>query len=220
MITNLISKPMSCSKKTLAELVPRLNLSRDSNRLGWPTMIVMTDDVRLPDPVPVARTMPRGSAIILRHYHMSDRSELAAQLAAICRTRGLRLIIAGDARLAIAVKAAGLHLPSAMLKYGHHTWRNWCPPHWLVTAAAHSQAELRRANQLGADAALLAPIFPTASHPGARNLGILRFTALCQTSPLPVYALGGLSPANITRLAQSSIAGIAGIGGFSISDSS
>jgi len=173
----------------------------------------MTDGVRMADPIPSVRALPRGSAVILRHYGVPGRAAIARQLAAICRAQGLLLLVAGDARLAAAVGAAGVHLPEAMVPRAgrlvhEKRWRRW-----LVTASAHSPLSLRRA-AAAADAVLLAPVFPTASHPLAPALGPLKFAALCRTSPIPVYALGGVTPATARRLKGSGLAGVAGIGLF------
>ena len=91
---------------------------------------------------------------------------------------------------------------------------SWQPPDWLVTAAAHSPGALYRAERAGADVVLLAPVFPTESHPQTRPLGTLRFSVWCRQSPIPVYALGGVSPVNLRRLKDSGTRGFAGISGF------
>jgi thiamine-phosphate pyrophosphorylase len=175
----------------------------------------MTDSQRLPNPLAAVASLPAGGAVILRHYGAPGRQDLARELAALCRRRRIRLLIGGDARLAYAVGADGLHLPEWQVRRGPGRWRRWRPPGWIVTAAAHSPASLFRAAGAGADAALLSPVFATASHPGAGTLGALKFTAWCQLSPLPVYALGGISAANIDRLKDCGSIGFAGIGGFS-----
>ncbi len=172
----------------------------------------MTDERRLPDPVAAVEALPRGSAVILRHYTAPGRHLLARRLAAVCAVRGIRLLIGGDAGLAQAVGAQGVHLPEYLARRGA------CPrrrPGWLVTAAAHSPAALCRAARAGADAALLSPVFPTASHPGVPPLGPWRFAAWCRRSPIPVYALGGVSAANARRLILAGAVGLAGIDGLS-----
>ncbi|MBM3518544.1 MAG: thiamine phosphate synthase, partial [Alphaproteobacteria bacterium] len=119
------------------------------------------------------------------------------------------LLIAEDGWLAARAGAAGLHLPErarGRLRY----WRQR-RPRWLITVAAHGLPALRAAAEGGADAALLAPVFPTASHPGAPALGPLRFARLAQTSPLPVYALGGVTARTGRRLSGTAAAGIAAI---------
>jgi thiamine-phosphate pyrophosphorylase len=179
-----------------------------------PSLILMTDDVRLADPLPAVLGLPAGAAVILRHYATADRRRLARRLIAAARPKGIRVLIAGDARLALAVGADGLHLPAALAARGPGAWTRWRRPGWLVTAAAHSPAALRRAKRAGADAALLAPVFRTASHPKARPIGPIRFARWCRESPLPVYALGGVDGARARRLRRAGAVGFAGIGGF------
>ncbi len=180
----------------------------------YPGLILMTDEERLADPVPVLATLPRGSAVILRHYGVPGRDELAARLVAASKRRGVLVLVAADARLAAEIGADGLHLPEAMAARGPGVWREWRKPGWLVTAAAHSPAALHRAKAAGADAALLSPVFPTESHPETAALGVLRFAAWCRKSPLPVYALGGVAAANVRRLKGCGAQGLAGISGF------
>ncbi len=180
---------------------------------GLPPLILMTDSVRLADPLAAVAALHPGTAMILRHYDVADRAGLARALARACRARRVRLLIAGDVRLALAVGAGGVHLPEFMVT-GRPEWRAWWRPGWLVTAAAHSPGALFRAARAGADAALLSPVFATASHPEAMPIGTARFAAWARNGPLPVYALGGVNAANFSRLRAAGAAGFAGIGGL------
>ena len=179
-----------------------------------PACILIAERERLADLEPAIAKLPRGSAVILRDYGAADRAAYAARLARLCRSRRLRLLVAGDVRLALAVGAQGLHLPEAAACSGDRRWRLWRKPGWLVTAAAHSPRAVARARRAGADALLLSPVFATASHPEATPLGPLRFAAWARQARLPVYALGGMTAASTRRLAGSGAAGIAAIGGF------
>lgn len=203
---------------SLTNLTGSLNFGfgnrRQFDARALPAFILMTDEKRLADPLPVVRSLPENSAVILRHYDFPGREDLAVRLVALGRRRGVRILIAGDARLAHKVGADGLHMPEYLATRGPGRWRAWRRPDWLVTAAAHSPAALFRAVRSGADAALLAPVFQTASHPDSRPLGCLMFAAWCRESPLPVYALGGVSETSQRRLKSSGAAGWAGIGGF------
>ena len=140
------------------------------------------------------------------------RRARARRLARLCRARGLVLLVAGDARLAAAVGAGGIHLREREIRRASD-WRRRRPT-WLITVAAHSRASLVAAHRAGADAALLAPVFATASHPGAPTLGPVRFAALACASPLPVIALGGIDARTAPRLKASGAAGLAAISGL------
>jgi len=197
-------------REKLARVARALN-ARDG-RHNLPALILMTDQARLPDPVAAARFLPRGSAVILRHTDAGMRAVLGRALAAIARERGLLLLVAGDARLASELGAHGLHLPEARSREAAH-WHA-LRPSWLITAAAHSVRGLTVARLAGADAALLAPVFATPSHPDRQPLGVLRVRLLAARAGLPVYALGGINARTIARLKDARLAGIAAIEGL------
>jgi len=194
----------------LAELAKRLN-SKNAAGLGLPPLTLVTDAARLPDPASAAARLPAGSAVLLRDYDLPSREALARELAGVCRRGGLRLLISGDAALAVKIDAAGLHLPEGHITEARR-WRH--RRHWLITAAAHSREALRRAAMAGCDAAFLSPVFATQSHPERRPLGAERFNLLAAHAPLPVYALGGIDEGNAARLLGGGAAGVAAIGAF------
>jgi thiamine-phosphate pyrophosphorylase len=176
-----------------------------------PALVLMTDDERLADPLAAARALPRGSLVIIRARQAPRRAQLAAALAKIARQRELVVLIANDAALAAKIGADGLHLSETRAGDASH-WRAR-HPHWLITAAAHSLRATTQARH--ADAVLLAPIFATASHPGATVLGAIRARLIAQQSPLPVYALGGIDAGNVARLEGGKFAGVAAISALS-----
>lgn len=121
----------------------------------------------------------------------------------LCRQRGLLLLVAADARLARAIGADGLHLPESLV--AAPGWQRFKRPGWLVTAAAHSGAAIARAFSHGADAVLVSPVFPTASHPGGPALGLLRFARLARAKPAAGLRPGRdqrRDPASAQRLAN------------------
>jgi thiamine-phosphate pyrophosphorylase len=189
----------------------RLNLAGPS---GLPALALLTDARRLPDPLAAAARLPAGSFVILRHYGAAERDLLAQRLAVLCRARRLALLVAADFDLAVALKS-GLHLPEGLVAKASVRIRLWHRRggRWL-TAAAHGRSALVRAAALRADAALLSPVFPTASHPAARPLGPVVFRRLVRQAGLPVYALGGVNAATILRLSGSGAAGVAAVSGL------
>jgi 8-oxo-dGTP diphosphatase len=61
-----------------------------------------------------------------------------------------------------------------------------------VGASCHDAEGLEAADAAGCDYAVLGPVRPTASHPGAATLGLEGFARAVAATPVPVYALGGL----------------------------
>lgn len=183
-------------------------------------MILLTDERWGADPIGAAARLPRGSAVILRHYGTpkAERLIIARALRAVTRKRDVLLLIAvadrHGADLAHAVGADGIHLSEWMLRRRPWFVGRVRRPGWRITAAAHSPAALRMAAKRGADAVLLSPVFPTRSHPGARVLGPLRFAAWAGASRIPVYAMGGIDERTAARLRPTVACGLAGIAAF------
>jgi thiamine-phosphate pyrophosphorylase len=196
---------------TLSEHADRLNFRNHSGK-HLPPLVLVTDEQRMPNPLMAMAQLRAGDAVLLRHYGAPHRRDLAFALAARCRAAGVRLVVGGDLDLARAVGAYGVHFPEGLAS---HTLAAKAAG-FLVTVAAHDGPALAAALRIGADAALLSPVFATASHPGALALGVIRFSALVRESQIPVYALGGISASTAGRLCDSGAVGIAGVGAFSV----
>lgn len=178
---------------------------------GVPRLLLLSDPRRLPDPRPAAARLPRGAGVIARGV----AAAVLADLARLCRRRGLVLLVAADGRAALR-HAAGLHLPDRAPARGLLPFllRRRGRRRPLLLCAAHGRQGVARARRLGADAILLSPAFATASHPGAPALGPLRWAALARAARRPAVALGGLGAATAGRLPPRAAAGLAGIGAF------
>jgi len=168
-----------------------------------PTLWLFTDTVRLPDPCRAAACLPRGRAgVVLRHDDHPERAAVGRALARICRSRRLHLVVAGDVRLAAALRA-GMHLRGGrwpgVLRLGPTRTGGRGRP-GFVTSSAHGPADLRRAARNGAALVFLSPVFATASHPGEPTWGAVRWSRLVRSAPVPVGALGGITGRNIRRL--------------------
>lgn len=186
---------------------------RPSRRIAPPSIWLMTDE-RVDDVAlfRVLARLPRGSAVILRHYSLpaAERRALFERVRAVTRARGLTLLLAGTFDEARDWGADGHH---------GRTGAPVCVPGWLHSAPAHNHHELVAAERAGADVVLVSPLFATRSHPGAGVLGAARFAALARASAVPVIALGGVKPRHaglVRRLGASGFAAIDGLVGRAI----
>lgn len=134
--------------------------------------------------------LPRGSAVVFRHYHLApaERRARGIRLRRVCRARGIVWVEAGEGY------GPGADLRSTGLRL----------------ATAHSLREIGRARGR-ADAVLLSPVFTTRSHPGGKALGTLRFLLMARQSALPVLALGGMTRARAACLPVHGWAAIDGL---------
>jgi 8-oxo-dGTP diphosphatase len=130
--------------------------------------------------------------------------ELALKMLPLIRAHDARLIINADIELAKEIGVDGVQLTAAQLsELRERPDLEWC------AASCHSSEELRRAEALGCDFALLSPVQPTRSHPGAPHLGWKNFAAIAAGSSIPVYALGGLQFEDMETAWQHGAHGIA-----------
>lgn len=164
---------------------------------------MMTDD-RAADWAGAARRLPPGSVVVVRGREAAKRRALAEQLAGLAR-----LLIADDPALASNIGASGLHLPERRMREAAH-WRARFP-HWIITSSAHSLRALMGAQPL--DAVFLSPVFATSSHMTVPALTPVRAAFIAALSPVPVYALGGVTARNAALLAPA-FSGIAAIRSF------
>lgn len=88
------------------------------------------------------------------------------------------------------------------------------PPEQLFSASCHSLEELRRAETLGADFALLSPVRATGKYQTSQLLGWNGFRRLADQVSLPIYALGGMRPEMARPARTYGAFGVAGISGF------
>lgn len=139
-----------------------------------------------------------------KNLHGDALRELALRVVKLAHTRDAQVLLNGDVALAQEVGADGVQLTAAQLT--ELTGRpavNWC------AASCHGVEELHRAQALGCDFALLSPVLPTQSHPGAAHLGWQNFAAIVRGSSIPVYALGGLNLGDMPLAWQHGAHGIA-----------
>lgn len=130
-------------------------------------------------------------------------AHFAAQVMRLASPYGARVLINDDEELARRVGADGIHYTGARLQNCQSRPDfDWC------SASCHNTAELRHAEELGFDFALLSPVQPTLSHPGAAYLGWEKFAKMVAGAAIPIYALGGLTAADLQVAQQHGAHGV------------
>jgi len=157
--------------------------------------------------------LPAGALLRLREPGMAPQryDVLARELLPACRARGLHLVLDREPEQVLRLGADGWHARSDVLA---RLRERPLPPAVACYASAHTPEELQQAARLGFAAAVLGPVRPTASHPGATPLGWSRFTAWIAGAALPVYALGGVGPAQREQAFAAYAQGTAGISAY------
>jgi 8-oxo-dGTP diphosphatase len=152
----------------------------------------------------------RVSLVQLRAPWLSEDefTALARRCSVICRRAGARLILNCGHHIPASVDYDGLHLSEAGLR---SLSRRPAINRGRIGASCHDASALARAAELGLDYALLSPVRPTASHPGAPAMGWERFAEMVEMARLPVYALGGVADDDLDTAIAHGAQGVAGI---------
>jgi len=172
--------------------------------------VLMTDPERMTDVVKVAKKMPRGSAIIYRHFGSAHKFVDADALRQVTFERGQQFLIGDDPALAIEIGADGVHFRRDEKLEEPILWRRRCP-NWLISMAGIKQGNYQE-NLSVLDALLISSVFESQSISAGEPIGLTKFKNITETLAVPVYALGGVNQHTVRQLISSKAAGLAGIG--------
>lgn len=119
------------------------------------------------------------------------------------------VLVNDDAALARLIGAQGVHLSAARLMA-----LDARPDFPWVAASCHVDGELARAAALNLDFALFSPVLSTLSHPESGGMGWTQFADRIARAPLPIFALGGMTPALLDTARTHGAHGIAMLRGW------
>lgn len=146
----------------------------------------------------------------LRMLETNMMVSVAEPLALLCArfNAQLQLNCSPELFASCALPLAGLHLNT------HELMRCQQRPvagNILLGASCHNSQELATAQSIGADYLLLSPVQHTSSHPGQVPIGWDVFSELIEPIAVPVYALGGMTEADLAEAIVRGGQGIAAI---------
>jgi thiamine-phosphate pyrophosphorylase len=136
---------------------------------------------------------------------------LARQLLPRVRAASARLLLHGEARLAMLAGTDGVHLPSGS---NPAAARALLGPQKLIGVSIHTVTEAEAIEPAHVDYALAGPAFETASKPGyGPEIGRKGLADIVRASRVPVLAIGGINAARVAEMIAAGAAGIAAMGG-------
>lgn len=192
---------------------PREGQLIEWQRLGRPMLEPM-----LPANAPVLASLglPYEYAITCADTTLGQIEARLSSGLKLLRLRGS--VAAGAAELARSHGARVLGVPGAGLDGIHYTAAELMalrarPAAGLCAASCHTREELDKAMALGMDFAVLGPVKPTATHPGAVPLGWQAFAQIARHASIPVYAIGGMRREDLVDAWAAGAHGIAMIRG-------
>jgi len=152
-------------------------------------------------------------AVQLREKDLSAAQlmPIALELRELTRKFGAKLLINDRLDVAMAVEADGVHLGGHSLPSA--TVRKILGPDKLIGVSTHSLEEIASAAGTGADFVTFGPVYPTPSKAVyGPPLGLDQLRDACRIAPLPVFALGGVTPARLSELRAAGCSRFACIG--------
>ncbi len=152
----------------------------------------------------LASRLERGLKLVqVRDKNLPHRIGFAKRVVDLARRQGAKVLINDGPAI-----ADGIHFTARQLMELKEK-----PKSGLAAASCHTREELERAMRLNLDFAVLGPVKPTASHPGAAPLGWDGFAAIARGTSIPVYAIGGMQRVDLTAAWRHGAHGLAMISG-------
>ncbi len=148
----------------------------------------------------------------IREKDLETRALLELVESALAASPGCasHVVVNDRVDVAFATGVAGVHLGVHSIPV--EVVRRFVPSGFLVGVSCHSVADVRRAEDSGANYALLGPIFETPSKVAfGPPLGLEELRRATSGAKIPVLALGGISVDKVKSCREAGAAGIAGI---------
>lgn len=185
-------------------------------RLPVPPLLLVTDrrQARRSLREIVAAALTAGCRwVSLREKDLPDDEQiaLARSFLPMARAQGAKLMLHGEASLARAAGADGVHLPAGT---DIAAARALIGPEKLAGVSIHTVSEAEAIDPALVDYVLAGPAFETPSKPGyGPEIGRKGFLEIARAARVPVLAIGGINTARLGELVAVGAAGVAVMGG-------
>lgn len=145
----------------------------------------------------IAAARPAG--IILREKDLppEEYTALAEQVLALCARHQVRCLLHTYPQAAQALGCTALHMPLRLLEQMPAERRRQFTE---LGASCHSAADARQAEALGCTYITFGHVFATSCKPGLEPRGLTLLREVCRAVDIPVYAIGGVTPENISAV--------------------
>ncbi|MGE5190044.1 MAG: thiamine phosphate synthase [Gemmatimonadota bacterium] len=153
-------------------------------------------------------------AVQLREKDLGGRDlfRLAEAMRRLTARYAARLLVNDRLDVAYAAGADGVHLGGGSIPVGEA--RALLGTRALIGRSAHTIGEAVAAERDGADFATFGPVYATPSKAAyGPPVGVAALAAACAAVTIPVFALGGVGPANMNEALRAGAFGVALISG-------
>ncbi|MBX4266665.1 thiamine phosphate synthase [Clostridium estertheticum] len=150
--------------------------------------------------------MIKSVSIVLREKDLSenDYKDLATKVLEICKENNTECILHTYYKVARELKCKKIHLPLHVLK----SKPDICKEFNEVGVSIHSVNEAIEAVNLGATYIIAGHIFATDCKKDVPPRGVRFLSSVCSSINIPVYAIGGILPANAQKAINAGADGV------------
>lgn len=154
----------------------------------------------------MARIMDGAPAAVLlreKDLTVAEYRTLAQQILALAGRR-VPVILHSHPEIALEVGCRSLHMPMALLRQMRPEQRAAFP---VLGASCHSVEDALEAQALGCTYITAGHIFETSCKPGLAARGLAFLRAVTSAVSIPVWAIGGIGPENLSAVRRAGAAG-------------
>lgn len=151
----------------------------------------------------LARGKPRAIMLREKDLSLAEYELLARKIKEICDLYKVFLIINQNISTAARLKVTRIHLSMADLRRYKHEAGNF-----MTGASVHSVPEAKEAQELGASYLIAGHIFATDCKKGAAPRGLVFLKEVCESVPIPVFAIGGITRDRVNDVTRAGAKGI------------
>ncbi|MBU3178059.1 thiamine phosphate synthase [Clostridium estertheticum] len=158
----------------------------------------------------------KSVSIVLREKDLSenDYKDLATKVLEICKENNAECILHTYYKVAIELNCKKIHLPLHVLK----SKPDICKEFNEVGVSIHSINEAIEAVNLGATYIIAGHIFATDCKKDVPPRGLSFLSSVCSLVNIPVYAIGGILPANAQKAINAGADGVCIMSGLMTSE--
>eukprot|EP00189_Rhodosorus_marinus_P003748 CAMPEP_0113962458 /NCGR_PEP_ID=MMETSP0011_2-20120614/5928_1 /TAXON_ID=101924 /ORGANISM="Rhodosorus marinus" /LENGTH=276 /DNA_ID=CAMNT_0000974317 /DNA_START=127 /DNA_END=957 /DNA_ORIENTATION=- /assembly_acc=CAM_ASM_000156 len=195
--------------------------ARERNKLPLPTFMFVLPQFAIndmPSTLKMIASAIEGGVNVVQIREITDNYDMleSAVKTIVEKFPDVTVLVNSNVGVASEFQDVGIHLPEDLCKF-HSIAREKTSDKKTIGSSVHSVPAAEKADENGADYLLVGTMFESESHPGKSPEGILMLKMIGRAldSSLPMIAVGGITPENVSTVIEAGASGIAVMRGIS-----
>ena len=147
----------------------------------------------------------KPDCLILREKELTEAEYevLAKQVLSVCKEENIECILHNFVDAAKKLQVKKIHLPLSVMKKRVRELKEFD----MIGVSVHSKEEALEAFHMGASYVIAGNVFETDCKKGLAGRGVEFLKEICESSLIPVYAIGGINEKNAKTVQEAGAAG-------------